>query len=221
MIALSSLTILAAPLSQSLLFPGDFLANENMWVFFLFIPIPLALIAFGIYLRSKHISFKKYMRVGYVLAVYLLAMGCFVFAPLVAPQRQTDFSRDYLSAVEGDFEISLPEPIFVNWIELSDTEQSFENGWIYSVVRAYYDTNDCAEVVKGLKNISLSEIPENLQTLEPPSFSPEDYDMVSIRNDTEETYNKPQTNKEICDYTAIFFSKDTAELMVISYSIDN
>ena len=49
---------------------------ENMWVFFLFLPIPLTSIVYGVVKRSV-----KNIIVGFIMTVLLIVWGCFYFIP--------------------------------------------------------------------------------------------------------------------------------------------
>lgn len=52
---------------------------ENMWVFFLMTPIPIASIIFGIILKSKGYKYKKNIIVGLIMTFFLCVYGSFVF----------------------------------------------------------------------------------------------------------------------------------------------
>ena len=52
---------------------------DNMWVFFLFLPIPLASVVFGFYLKKKGYRYKKNVIVGWIIAALLCIYGSFTF----------------------------------------------------------------------------------------------------------------------------------------------
>ena len=53
--------------------------TENMWVFFVFLPIPIASIVFGFYLKKKGYKYKKNVIVGIIMATLLFIYGSFTF----------------------------------------------------------------------------------------------------------------------------------------------
>ena len=53
--------------------------TENMWVFFLFLPVPIASIVFGFYLKKKGYKYKKNVVVGIIMAALLCIYGSFNF----------------------------------------------------------------------------------------------------------------------------------------------
>ena len=52
---------------------------ENMWLFFLLTPIPIASIIFGFILKSKGYKYKKNIIVGFIMTFFLCIYGSFTF----------------------------------------------------------------------------------------------------------------------------------------------
>ncbi len=52
---------------------------ENMWLFFLLTPIPIASIIFGFVLKSKGYKYKKNIIVGFIMTFFLCIYGLFTF----------------------------------------------------------------------------------------------------------------------------------------------
>lgn len=52
---------------------------ENMWLFFLLTPIPIASIIFGFVLKSKGYKYKKNIIVGFIMTFFLCIYGLFAF----------------------------------------------------------------------------------------------------------------------------------------------
>lgn len=55
------------------------LSVENMWLFFLMTPIPIASIVFGCILKSKGYRYKKNIIVGVIMTILLCLYGSFAF----------------------------------------------------------------------------------------------------------------------------------------------
>ena len=53
--------------------------TENMWTFFLFLPISVASICYGQYLKKQRIKWKKNILFGWIISVLLLIYGSFSF----------------------------------------------------------------------------------------------------------------------------------------------
>ena len=58
---------------------GDHLYAENMWLFFLFTPIPISSVVFGFVLKSKGYKYKKNIIAGIIMTFFLCIYGSFVF----------------------------------------------------------------------------------------------------------------------------------------------
>lgn len=71
--ALGAIALVGAVSSYNNLF------NENMWLFFLFTPIPIASVIFGFVLKSKGYKYKKNMIIGIIMTVFLCVYGSFAF----------------------------------------------------------------------------------------------------------------------------------------------
>lgn len=52
---------------------------ENMWLFFLLTPIPIASIVYGFVLKSKGCKYKRNIIVGIIMTVLLCIYGSFTF----------------------------------------------------------------------------------------------------------------------------------------------
>jgi len=75
----SLLSILGAVALTGFLSSLNGLFTENMWVFFLMTPIPIASIVFGFILKSKGYKYKKNIITGVIMNVLLCIYGSFVF----------------------------------------------------------------------------------------------------------------------------------------------
>ena len=76
---LSICTIFGALLVVAILTGINQLMGKNMWVFFLFLPIPMASVGFGFYLKKKGYRYKKNVIVGIIMGALLCIYGSFVF----------------------------------------------------------------------------------------------------------------------------------------------
>ena len=76
---LSICTIWGALIAVAILSGINQAMTENMWVFFLFLPIPIASVVFGFYLKKKGYKYKKNVVVGIIMAALLCIYGSFNF----------------------------------------------------------------------------------------------------------------------------------------------
>ncbi len=110
---------------------------ENMWVFFLFVPIPIASIAFGAYLKGKGLKHKKNTVTGIIMAIMLCVYGSFTF--IFANQYTHDEAP--VVRVESILKADVPTPLRVNTLDWSNGSQSVQRGYVYTVSDVYFEAS--------------------------------------------------------------------------------
>ena len=82
-------------------------AYKNMWVFFLFAPIPIGSIIFGFICKKKGISAKKNIITGFIMLPFLIIYGCFCFIPFNT-SLNPDKGDAFLQSVSAQTGVNLP-----------------------------------------------------------------------------------------------------------------
>lgn len=77
--AASLLSILGATTLVGAVSDANGLFTENMWLFFLLTPIPIASTVFGFVLKAKGLKYKKNIIAGIIMTVLLCIYGSFTF----------------------------------------------------------------------------------------------------------------------------------------------
>ena len=77
--AASLLSIFGALAAESALSNANGLFTENMWVFFLFTPFPIASVIFGFISKKKDLKHQKNIIAGIIMTALLCVYGCFAF----------------------------------------------------------------------------------------------------------------------------------------------
>lgn len=75
----SLLSIMGALVLVGAVSSANGLFVENMWLFFLFTPVPIISIVFGFVLKSKGYKYKKNVVVGFIMLFFLCIYGSFTF----------------------------------------------------------------------------------------------------------------------------------------------
>ncbi len=106
-----------------------------MWVFYLFIPIPIASIVFGFHLKKRGYRYKKNVIIGFIMAILLLIYGSFPFI------FANEYSHDETLAKETEelLSIDIPEYYQIDTKDFSGYTQSSSYGHIYTVSNIYFD----------------------------------------------------------------------------------
>lgn len=82
-------------------------AYKNMWVFFVFAPIPIGSVIFGFICKKKGISAKKNIITGFIMLPFLIIYGCFCFIPFNT-SLNPDKGNSFLQSVSAQTGINLP-----------------------------------------------------------------------------------------------------------------
>lgn len=121
---------------------------QNMWVFYLFIPIPIASIVFGFRLKKRGYRYKKNVIIGFIMAILLLIYGSFSFI------FANEYSHDEALAKETEelLSIDLPEYYRIDTKDFSGYTQSSSYGHIYTVSNIYFDEAAVREFEESLED---------------------------------------------------------------------
>lgn len=133
---------------------------QNMWVFYLFIPIPIASIVFGFHLKKRGYRYKKNVIIGFIMAILLFIYGSFSFI------FANEYSHDETLAKETEelLSIDLPEYYRIDTKDFSGYTQSSSYGHIYTVSNIYFDEAAVREFEESLEDDAkwLAYIPSSL-----------------------------------------------------------
>lgn len=147
---LSVCTMWGALLGVSVLSAINHAMTENMWVFFLFLPIPIASIAFGFYLKKKGYRYKLNVIVGIIMAALLCIFGSFslVFADVYA------HGDEPILKVEQAMCIDIPQHSHINTRNWENGMRFDSRGVVYAISDLYFDAATVDEFEKNLSNDS-------------------------------------------------------------------
>ncbi len=157
---LSICTLWGALLSVAMLSGSNQAMTENMWVFFLFLPLPIASIVFGFYLKKRGYKYKKNVTVGFIMAALLSIYGSFTF---IFADVYSHGDEPILNA-EQTLNIDIPEHSRINTQDWTKGTQSVPRGYIYSTSDIYFDDTAVEEFEKALSSDTkwLSDIPNDM-----------------------------------------------------------
>ena len=116
---------------------------QNMWLFFLYLPIPIASIVFYSLLKRKGIVFKKNLIVGIIMSVLLCIYGSFVLFP-----EQVSVNGVYEVSIENVLSESYTSPDVIKVFSLKKADVQIETICIFKssdkglVVGALYTYED-------------------------------------------------------------------------------
>jgi len=191
---------------------------ENLWLFLLFIPVSVASVIFGIFLKAKGYKRKRNIVVGIIMTIIFGIYGSFTF--LFADVY--DHSDTPIVRTEQLIGIDIPTHTHINTQDWTQGTQSVSRGYIYYNSDIYFDDNAVDEFEKTIKNDVqwLSSIPNDLIGIASPLIDHTAYDHALIYNiDTHELNVLPKTSGTFRFITILYQTSDN-QMTLTEYAID-
>jgi hypothetical protein len=214
----SLLSILGALVLVNTVSTVNGLFIENMWMFFLFVPIPIASIVFGYYLKKKEYKYKKNVIVGFIMAVLLLIYGSFsfVFADVYS------HSDEPILKAEQTLNIDIPTHVRINTQEWEQRTQSASREYIYYVSDIYFEDYAVENFEKDIANDSrwINKIPSGIIGITSVFCDVQDDGYCIIYNkDTGEFNTLPSESGEY-NFINLIYNADINVMTLVEYKIE-
>lgn len=188
---------------------------KNSWVFWCWLPIPIASIILGFRYHKRGLPCKKNIIGGFIIAFFLLAYGSF---SLLQPGQ--DYSRidPYRSIVDAD----LPEHgdiEIVKWGRLFDDDKTE-----YVVVNVYYGKEDAGDLERSIMTssnwIPCDSFRSELKALMPSTLRSDHDAYYSVYNKTTGEYNALPSSTGAYEIYAMRYDRSEKRLEIHSYRIE-
>ncbi len=192
--------------------------TENMWVFFLFLPIPIASIVFGLYLKKKGYKYKKNVIAGIIMAALLGIYGSFtfIFAGIYS------HSDDPILSAEQMLNIDIPQCSRINTQDWTKGTQSILRGYIYSTSDIYFEDNAVAEFEKKLLTDTkwLSDIPNDMIGITSYFCDIQASDYCIIYNKDTKEINKLPSASGTYVFINVLYNAESNTMKLVEYQIE-
>ncbi len=191
---------------------------ENMWVFFLFTPIPISSIVLGFVLKSKNYKYKKNIIVGIIMVALLCIYGSFSF--IFA--NTYEHSDAPIIRIEQTMGIDIPTHKQINTQDWTKGTQSVSRGYIYSTSYIYFDKIAVEEFEKQIvaNDKWLSNVSNDLIGISSPFGDCGMYDYVLIYNMDTSEYNTLPQNSGTFRFISILYRAEENQMKLVEYDID-
>lgn len=214
----SLLSIFGAMLLQTLISNKNHLFVENMWVFFVLTPIPIASIIFGYVLKKKGFKYKKNVVAGIIMAVLLCIYGSFSFL----------FSNIYnhsdalVTKFEQYTKTEIPAYEQIHTQDWTQGTQTSETGYIYYTSDVYFGTKDAEEFETqiALDSKWLSSLPNDMVGIASPFGGMPSYDYILIYNMDSDAYNKLPAENGVYHFISAFYHAENNRMFIVEYEIN-
>lgn len=215
--AAALITLPAAMRSILFFIDGTMDFISKLWIFYLFIPIPLASVIFGIVARKKGYKFIKNFVAGIIVAILLLAYGSFTF---IFGGMFTEDPMLYTKAQEFTG-IELPEYESIQSQDWSTGTQTTSRGYIFSTSSVSLEKEDALAFKKQCENDSrwLKNIPTELVGITSAYCDIKSDSYFIIYNINSKEFNTLPENNGKYRFLNIIFSPDFRKIMIVDYEI--
>ncbi len=215
---LSICTIWGALIGVAILSGINQAMTENMWVFFLFLPIPIASIVFGFYLKKKGYKYKKNVIVGVIMAALLCIYGSFTF---IFANVYSHSDEPILNA-EQMLNIDIPEHSRINTQDWTKGSQSIPRGYIYSTSDIYFDDASVKEFENNLSTDVkwISAIPNDMVGITSYFCDIQTSDYYIIYNKDTKEFNKLPSASGTYVFVNVLYNVESNTMKLVEYQIE-
>ena len=193
----------------------DLLFTQS-WVWYCFLPFPIASILLGIRLRKKHRDASAAIITGIVTAVVMLLVGSICFI---------SFDIEYdLTSVEERVGVELPQPDQTHVItKRSRTLPGGEAEITYAVVDVTFSQEDAAALQASIAGDDrwIDILPTAFFDLFTQQCNVSTAEYFLIYNEDLQRYNTLPTEPGIYRYLLLLYDADTGVLQVAEYSVEH
>ena len=188
---------------------------KNTWIFWCWLPIPIASIVLGYKYKNKGINCTKNIVGGFIICFLLLVCGSFCLMPTFSE----DYSKinDYKNYIDANIPSSGELEIHY-WGNYFDDDKKE-----YSIINVYYDKEDVSNLVSSIENsknwILSTKIKSELKILLPSEFRAKEDLYYSVYNKTSNEYNVIPEESGIYDIYAMSYNKNKKELIIHKYKL--
>ncbi len=190
---------------------GMYYSLKNIWIFYLFLPIPITNFVFGKYLKSNNYKYISNLILGSFFSIFLFIFGSMTFI------RNRDFSTDksYLYNIETMIEMDFPDDFSIITNSLSSKDLKHPDN-----IQLKYES-----VVRFNNEIELDNMNSWQTSLNYNNFIPyiffiqtTNYEYFMIYCiDTKEI--NPNTYHTKNNYYVIAYDKENSNLLIYEYYI--
>lgn len=191
--------------------------TENMWIFFLFLPISVSSLAYGIVMKRKGYRAVKNIVVGIIISCLLCTYGSFSF---IFSGIFSDSSKP-INEAEQLLSIDIPTHSEINTLDYSKGTQSYSRGYVFSKSTISFEEENVKEFEENLSKDDkwISDIPNQLIGITSTYCDlPANYYII-YNTQTKEFNTLPQTDGAY-RFINIIYRCDTNIMEIVDYEIE-
>ena len=190
---------------------------ENMWVFFLFLPIPISSIIFGFYLKGKGYKYKANIIAGLIMVALLCIYGSFtfMFADTYSHSDEPILNTEKMLNIDIPIHSQITTQKYTNGI-------SYPRGSVYSTSDIYFKSTAVTDFEKSLPNHPkwITSIPSNLVGITSYLCEITESDYYIIYNVTTGECNKLPSQSGTYVFINILYNAESNTMKLVEYQIE-
>ena len=192
--------------------------TDNMWMFFVFVPVPVASVIFGFYLKKKGYKYKKNVITGFIMAALLCCYGSFTF--IFSDIYSHD--DDPILMAEEILDIDIPDHSQINTQDWTIGTQSMPRGYVYFTSDIYFEDSSVTEFEKSLQNNPkwMSEIPSDMVGITSYFCELQPSDFYIIYNTDTKEFNKLPSESGIYRLINVMYNSGNNTMKLVEYQIE-
>ena len=190
---------------------------ENMWVFFLFLPIPISSIIFGFYLKGKGYKYKANIIAGLIMVALLCIYGSFtfMFADTYSHSDEPILNTEKMLNIDIPIHSQITTQKYTNGM-------SYPRGSVYSTSDIYFKSTAVTDFEKSLPNHPkwITSIPSNLVGITSYLCEITESDYYIIYNVTTGECNKLPSQSGTYRFINLLYDAEKNTMKIVEYQID-
>jgi len=201
-----------------LLFNKMLMIPDVMWMSFLFLPIPIASILFGFYLRKNGYKYKPNVLIGLIMAIFLCFMGSTSFFS----SNPYSHSDEAISKAEEMMGIDIPPHLRINTMDWTKSTQHNLRGYVYSTSDIYFESHAVEEFERNLPNDLkwISSIPNELVGIISTECEISSGDYYIIYNTDTGEFNTLPSKSGTYKFINLLYDTEKNTMKLIEYQIE-
>ncbi len=190
----------------------------NMWVFFLFTPIPIASVIFGFWQKKRGVKYKKNVVVGFIMTALLCIYGSFCF---IGADTYT-YGNDPILRVEQVMGVDLPEPSGVYTENRISEGTLLSKGKIHSISYIYFDKEVALEYEAQLRADEgwMSSVPNDLAGIIAYRFFVSEFGYCLVYNMNTEEWNTQPEKSGTYSFLALLYNEKLDMMILVEYELE-
>ena len=191
--------------------------TRNMWILYLFMPVPIASIVMSVFFRKREFQYRANLIVGIIIAALLFIYGSFSIL-FAGTYTHTD---EPIVRAEQLLDIDIPVHEQIDTLENGAGSASASGHYTFSTSDIYFSEDAVAEFEEQIRNDSrwLSEIPSELIGIMSSYADVPVYDYVILYNVDTGEFNSLPEESGTYRMLNVLYNSESRTMKIVDYEV--